>query len=82
MRGGEETGGNPRSDRGLRADAQRGYSEDAEHEERRVDAAGDGVMRVGPADREVHCGEAQGRTKNEKEELATWAAKEVYDCLV
>ena len=27
----------------------------------------------------VHCGTAQGRTKDEDEELTTWAAKETYD---
>ncbi len=29
--------------------------------------------------REVNCDDAQDRTKDESEELATWAAKEVYD---
>ncbi len=32
-----------------------------------------------PQPTEVHCGEVQGRTKDEDEELAAWSVGEVYD---
>ena len=32
-----------------------------------------------PSSTEVHCEEAQGRTKDEEEELAAWSAGEIYD---
>ncbi len=39
-----------------------------------------GLQAVRPASSaEVHCDAAQGRTKDEEEELAAWAARETYD---